>query len=150
MRTIFALLAVNLALPALARAQVTEDTLPERVVAKAYAAFNRRDAAAFTALFAPRYDKATVLPDSLCSSRRTTREEELGRLAKALGEGGVLERTQEVPARQFVAGPFVVVEEVVRGPERGIVHLYIFEVRHGQIVRTIAFDAYDRAPPLGQ
>jgi hypothetical protein len=150
MRATSTLLVFCLAIPAAALAQITADTLPEQVVAKAYAAFNRRDAVAFTALFGPRHDKVTVLPDSSCSSRRTTRAEELDRLTEAFSEGGVYQRTQEVPARQFVAGPFVVVEEVVRGPERGIVHLYIFEVRQGQIVRTLAFDAYDRAPPLGQ
>ncbi|HEU5041575.1 MAG TPA: hypothetical protein VFT84_12170 [Gemmatimonadales bacterium] len=150
MRAPSTLLGLCLVSPSSALAQAAHDTLPEHVVANAYAAFNRGDAVAFTALFAPRHDQATVHPDSLCSSRRTTREEELERLTKAFGEGGVYQRTEEVPARQFVAGPFVVVEEVVRGPERGVVHLYIFEVRHGQIVRTLAFDAYGRAPPLSR
>jgi hypothetical protein len=142
-------LVAALSSPGPAAAQIADDTLPGRVVARAYEAFNRHDASAYMSLFAPRIDRETVWPDSLCGAVRTTREEEEQRLAKKFAPGGVYYLTRESARQQLVAGPFVVVEEVVADSTRGTIHLYLFEVRHGLITRTLAFDAYDRAPPLG-
>jgi hypothetical protein len=48
------LLTLTVLLPSTATAQAPGDTLPERVVERAYEAFNRHDAAAYMSFFAPR------------------------------------------------------------------------------------------------
>jgi hypothetical protein len=76
MRWLVALLLAPVQAVALyaASAQVAADTLPERVVAQAYDAFDRRDAAAFYSLFAPVWDHS-VLEDTIAGPTRHVRSE---------------------------------------------------------------------------
>jgi hypothetical protein len=127
-------------------AQAAHDTLPQRVVARAYDAFNRHDAAAYMSFFASRFAMESVRPDSLCQSTRTSREAERQRLAKEFAPGGVFNTTKAVARRSFVAGPFVVEEQEIAGKDGGVVHLHIFEVKNGHIIREIDFDAYGPIP----
>jgi hypothetical protein len=140
------LLTLTVLLPSTATAQAPGDTLPERVVERAYEAFNRHDAAAYMSFFAPRLTLESVRPDSLCQSRRTSREAEQGVLSKEFAPGGVFSTTKAVARRRFVAGPFVVEEQAIAGKDGGVVHLHIFEVKRGHIIREIDFDAY--GPPI--
>jgi hypothetical protein len=139
-------ISIVLTAPPLAWAQAADDTLPERVVTRAYDAFNRHDASGFSSLLAPQSSAVTILPDSGCSARTRMRDDELSRLSAALAEGGVYANTTETPLRTFAAGPYVIVEESVRGSQRETIHLYIFEVRNGYITRTLAFDAHQVRP----
>ena len=127
-------------------AQGEQDTLPENVVTRAYDAFNRHDAAAYMALFAPRIALESVRPDSMCGSIRTTREEEEARISHDFAAGGLFSTTQIVALHRLVAGPFVVDEQSVAGKEGGVVHLHVFEVKHGQIIREMDGEAY--GPPI--
>jgi len=129
------LLTLAVLSPIPAAAQATDDTLPERVVARAYDAFNRHDAAAYMSFFAPRLALESVRPDSLCQSRRTSREAEQEVLSKEFAPGGVFSTTKAVARHRFVAGPFVVEEQAIAGKDGGVVHLHIFEVKRGHIIR---------------
>jgi hypothetical protein len=97
MRPLYLVLLILVVLsPTTAAAQAPDDTLPERVVARSYEAFNPHDAAAYMSFFDPRFDMESVRPDSLCKSVRTSGEAEEQRLSKEFAGGG-----SSVPPRQW-------------------------------------------------
>lgn len=120
-----------LALARPAGAQRAADTLPERVVQRAYQAFNRADAAAFYSFFAPLWYHSGMEDSSLAATRRT-REDAARELAQWWATGG--NRTAVRMLHRIVVGPYVVDEQAVMLPGSRDLHLDIFEVRHGKIV----------------
>ena len=129
-RVVPLLLALTSAItPHAAATQVTADTLPERVVAQAYEAFNRADAAAFFSFFAPTWYHS-VMEDTLAAPSRSLREDSRRDLAHLWASGGTKPLIKVV--RRIVQGPYVV-DEQIREPG-GTLHLDIFEVRNGKIV----------------
>jgi hypothetical protein len=109
--------------------QEAADTLPERVIDSAYAAFNRHDAAAFLANFAETWWYST-LEDTAAAPRRNLRADEL----KAYREQDAFRNRPTLRlVRRLVAGPYVV-DLQSRGRD-SILRLDIFEVRNGKIVR---------------
>jgi hypothetical protein len=115
--------------PYAAATQTAADTLPERVVAQAYDAFNRADAAAFFSFFAPTWYHS-VMEDTVAGPSRRVREDSSRDLTQHWANGGTKPTLKVV--RRLVLGPYVV-DEQVREPG-GTLHLDIFEVRKGKIV----------------
>jgi hypothetical protein len=115
--------------PYAAAMQATADTLPERVVAQAYEAFNRADAAAFFSFFAPTWYHS-VMEDTVAAPSRRIREDSKRDLEHLWARGGTKPKIKVV--RRIVQGPYIV-DEQVREPG-GTMHLDIFEIRNGTIV----------------
>jgi hypothetical protein len=104
------------------------DTTPERVVERFYDALNRCDGKALGALFAPvLYHIA--LEDTASAPRRMTREEYVGNVMSWCDSP----KPRFKMLHRIVMGPYVVDEQAVL--EKGGVHLDMFEVRKGMIVK---------------
>jgi hypothetical protein len=141
-----------LALPRLARAQASDDSLPERVVAQAYAAVNRCDRTAYYSLFAPVWYHS-VMEDSSEVASRQTRDKAIRELdpnswwASCGDKPRMASPNPLKMIRRIVLGPYVVDEQ---GPEEGgYVHLDILEVRHGKIVHeweSSDYSSWSRGP----
>ena len=109
--------------------QAAADTLPERVVDSAYAAFNRHDPAAFLKNFAETWWYST-LEDTAAAPRRNVRADEL----MAYREQDAFRNRPTIRlVRRLVAGPYIV-DLQSRGRD-SVMRLDIFEVRNGKIVR---------------
>jgi hypothetical protein len=115
--------------PYAAATQATADTLPERVVAQAYEAFNRADAQAFFSFFAPTWYHS-IMEDTVAAPRRRAREDSRRDLTHLWASGGTKPIIKVV--RRIVQGPYVV-DEQIREPGSTL-HLDIFEIRNGKIV----------------
>jgi hypothetical protein len=133
------------ALPRLARAQAADDTLPERVVAQAYDAVNRCDRSAYYSLFAPVWYHS-VMEDSSEVATRQTRDKAIRELDPKSWWAACGDKPRTASPnplkmiRRIVLGPYIVDEQ---GPEGGsLIHLDIFEVRHGKIVHEWESDNY--------
>jgi hypothetical protein len=124
------------ALPAGTRAQTAADTLPERVIDRAYDALNRCDVVAFTSLFAP-VVYGSAMEDSTVAPRRRTAQDISG-WCKA-------PKMRFKMIRRIVLGPYVVDEQDVI--EQGKAHLDIFEVRKGKIVHEWESDLFPANQP---
>ena len=139
MRIPFLLLlaGTQLTVPRVSSAQPTADTLPERVVAQAYKAYNRADADGYYSFFAPVWYHS-VLEDTAGSPTRHTREEEIRDLSRLFEAAGV-DKPKVRALRRAVLGPYVVDEQAFvhlgeRGAMEVLVHFDMFEVRRGKIV----------------
>ncbi len=143
------LLAVAfLPLPRLARAQAVADTLPERVVAQVYDAINRCDREAYYSWFAPVWYHSGMEDSTTPATTRHTRDE----VSREAPRGTWFSSCRDTPqqaadgpvkaTRQIVLGPYVVIEEAVRG---GLYLLLdIYEVRHGKVVHEWESQDYSR------
>jgi hypothetical protein len=135
------LASASAAAPSVASAQAAADTLPERVVAQAYDAFNRHDAAAFFSFFAPVWYHV-VMEDTVAGPTRRAREDASRDLTQYWASGGTKPTVKVI--RRIVLGPYVV-DEQARVPG-GTVHLDIFEVRRGKIVHEWESGPTGKAP----
>jgi len=123
-------------LPGALGAQAAADTLPERVVDRAYEAINRCDSTAFKALNAP-VVYGSALEDTTAAPRR--------RGAQDISGWCKTPKVRFKMIRRIVLGPYVVDEQAV--VERGASHLDIFEVRGGKIVHEWESDLYPAGKP---
>ena len=109
--------------------QSTADTLPERVIDRAYAAFNRHDPEGFLSNFAETW-WYSALEDTAAAPQRNERADEL----RAYRELDAFRNRPTIRVvRRLVAGPYVV-DLQSRGRD-SVLRLDIFEVRKGKIVR---------------
>ena len=109
--------------------QAAADTLPDRVIDRAYAAFNRHDPEAFLSNFAETW-WYSPLEDTAAAPQRNERADEL----KAYRELDAFRNRPTIRlVRRLVAGPYVV-DLQSRGRD-SVLRLDIFEVRNGKIVR---------------
>jgi hypothetical protein len=104
------------------------DTTPERVVDRLYDAINRCDGKAISSLFAPVWFHS-ALEDTASAPRRLTREE----FVSGLMEWCHPPKPRFKMLHRIVMGPYVVDEQAVL--DKGRVHLDMFEVRNGKIVK---------------
>jgi hypothetical protein len=125
--------------PGAAKGQAAADTLPERVIDSAYAAFNRHDPAAFLSNFAESW-WSSALEDTAGAHRKVRADE-----VKAYRELNVFQNRPTLRlVRRLVAGPYVV-DLQSRGRD-SVLRLDIFEVRNGKIVREWEFDRLPSRP----
>jgi hypothetical protein len=123
-----------------AYAQATSDTLPTRVVAQAYDAFNRHDPVGFLSYFAPVWYHI-ALEDPEAAPRRQVQDENM---REFLALKAFATRPTITVTRRMVIGPYVI-DEQVRGPDRSR-RLDIFEVRQGKIVREWESGSLPKSP----
>ena len=138
-RAISLIVAVVTGTPGTALGQATADTLPERVVDSAYAAFNRHDPAAFLSNFAESWWSSAL--EATAAAHRKVRAEEL----KAYRDLNVFRSRPTLRlVRRLLAGPYVV-DLQSRGRD-SVLRLDIFEVRNGKIVREWESDRLPSRP----
>lgn len=132
-------------LPCFLAAQEASDSLPERVVARAYEALNRCDHSAYYALFASVWYHS-VMEDSAKVATRQSRNEALQNVDPNSWWATCGDKPRKASPdrfkaiRRIVLGPYVVDQQSVMGGR--IVHLDVFEVRNGKIVHEWESDDY--------
>jgi hypothetical protein len=128
MRRLWTLLlsATSAALPSMAGAQAAADTLPERVVDRAYDAINRCDVQAYGSLFASVWYHS-MMEDSTQAAKKLTRDQ----LIRDVSQWCKPPKPRFKMLHRVVLGPYVLDEQAVL--DKGTAHLDIFEVRNGKI-----------------